>query len=76
MINSRRLVRKNYKCEDCSYTESKLINPIEVNLICKECGGILSEITEKEIKFLKQKKKHSDNSNLDNPKKTPKKKTT
>ena len=74
MINSRRLVRKNYKCEDCSYTESKLINPIEVNLICKECGGILSEISEKEIKFLKQKKKHSDNSNLDKPKKTQKKK--
>ena len=34
MLNSRGLERKNYKCENCLNTETKLINPIEVNLIC------------------------------------------
>ena len=75
MINSRELVRKNYKCENCLNTETKLINPIEVNLICNECGGILSEINNSEIKFLKKKKKPSDNNNLNESKKKDRKKS-
>ena len=30
MINSRELVRKNYKCENCLNTETKLINPMRL----------------------------------------------
>ena len=75
MINSRELVRKNYKCENCLNTETKLINPIEVNLICNECDGILSEINDSEIKFLKKKKKPSDNNNLNESKKKDRKKS-
>ena len=68
MINSRELMRKNYECENCLNTETQLINPIEVNLICNECDGILSEINDSEIKFLKKKKKPSDNNNLNESK--------
>ena len=69
MINSRELMWKNSECENCLNTETQLINPIEVNLICNECGGILSEINDSEIKFLKKKKKPSDNNNLNDSKK-------
>ncbi len=50
MNKNSKSVRKRFKCLKCKGFESQTVNSIKFNIKCSNCGGFLTEISEKEYK--------------------------
>ena len=50
MNKNSKPVRKRFKCVKCKGFESQIVNSIKLNIKCSNCGGLLTEISEKEYK--------------------------